>query len=164
MDLTSLTSLSLHAQQAALAMSEEEAMAGALAGVLVIGIVVGLAVWLIPTIFYCLSMSKCLRSVPEGQRKLSPGLVWLLLIPLFNLVWNFFVVARVSGSLEAGAKSAGKAIDGNGWGVGLTFCILSACSILPIPLINFLVAVGALVCWIIWWIKAVGLRKHIYGA
>ena len=51
---------------------------------------------LIPKIFYCLTLQKCLTRCSPQCRTLVPGQVWLLLIPLFDLVWHFIVVTRVS--------------------------------------------------------------------
>ncbi len=43
-----------------------------------------MGVFLIPWIFYLLTLSKALNRCSPANRSMSPGQVWLLLIPLFN--------------------------------------------------------------------------------
>lgn len=69
-------------------------------GMLCLTIGVGLAVGLIVAILYLLTLQKALSRVPLRNRLMEPGLVWLLLIPCFNIIWQFFIAVRVPGSLQ----------------------------------------------------------------
>jgi hypothetical protein len=51
-------------------------------------------------IVVCYLLYTALLALPQQHRRMDPGLVWLLLIPLFNLVWNFFVFLRVPESYQ----------------------------------------------------------------
>ena len=42
-------------------------------------------------VLICFLLHKCYQRIPQPFRKMEAGLVWLLLIPCFNLIWNFFV-------------------------------------------------------------------------
>lgn len=92
---------------------------------------------------------------PEN-RLLAPGLVWLQLIPIFNYVWIFIVVRRISDSLakeyagwesdsifgiadEEALKNLGKRPT---YGIGLTYCILCACLPVSVILFNLFGSVG----------------------
>ena len=46
-------------------------------------------------------MQRALEHLPVEYQRQSPKLVWLLLIPGFNLVWNFFVFPKVAASYLA---------------------------------------------------------------
>jgi hypothetical protein len=46
-------------------------------------------IWLIPTIFYLKTLQDTLKEISVENRRMPPPNVWLLLIPLFNLVWAF---------------------------------------------------------------------------
>lgn len=112
----------------------------------------GFVIALLPTIFYLLTLQKALNRCAVQNRTISPGQVWLLLIPLFNFIWNFIVVSRVSSSLANEFRMRKLTVEQDpGKTLGLAYSILLLCSI--IPLLGFLSALGALVCWIIYWIK-----------
>lgn len=52
-------------------------------------------------IFYVLTLYRALAKCSPASRTMLPEMVWLLLIPLLNLVWNFFVVSALAKSLNA---------------------------------------------------------------
>ena len=54
----------------------------------------------VPGIFYLLTLQKTLRIISPLSRMMSPPQVWLLLIPLFNIIWHFVVVSRLSDSIK----------------------------------------------------------------
>jgi hypothetical protein len=110
--------------------------------------------------FFCLLLYKCFQRIPKEFRKQEPGLVWLLFIPLFSLVWTFFVYPKLSDSYRAYFASVGRKDLGDcGKGVGLAYCIFGACCI--IPGVGWLVCLAAVVLQIIFVIKAWGLRGQI---
>jgi hypothetical protein len=109
----------------------------------------------------CYLISDALASVPiEHRRGMSPGLVWLLLIPLFNLVWNFFVFPRVSDSFRSYFDSTGRPIPGDyGRQLGIAFAILNACMF--IPCLNCLAFIPCLVLLIILLVKFTSYKNAI---
>ena len=133
--------------------------AGHALGVLV-GFVIGFAIILVPAIFYLLTLQKALKRCSPEVRAMQPGMVWLMFIPLFNLVWQFFVVINIAKSLEAEFSKRGQSIDPDpGKTLGLVMCILVCCGI--IPLLGILCSLGAFVCWIIYWVKIAGYSAQI---
>jgi hypothetical protein len=99
-------------------------LAGQLVGQIIQGIIgLGMLVFLV---FYLLAMQNALNQVSPRNRDMEPGMVFLGLIPCFNLVWLFFIVSRVASSLEKEYDSRGLSGDGDfGKGVGITGCILN---------------------------------------
>lgn len=127
---------------------------------MLIGFLVGLAIIIIPAIFYLLTLQKALNRCSPESRAMQPGMVWLMLIPLFNLVWQFFIVLNMAKSLEAEFRKRGLAIEPDpGKTLGLVMCILVCCGI--IPFLGILCSLGAFVCWIIYWIKIAGYSSQI---
>lgn len=117
---------------------------------------------LVILILYMITLFNVLNAVAPANRKLEPGLVFLLLIPLFNLVWNFIVVGKLRDSLQAEYAERELQGDGFAYGVGLAMSILFACGIIPI--VNLLVGIPALICWIIFWVKMAGYRKTLMAS
>ena len=130
-----------------------------IAGIVMVFLIV-FAIFLIPYIFYLLTLQKAFNRCAPENRALAPGLVWLLLIPLFNLVWHFLVVINLAKSLEAEFQKRGIAEEPKpGQTIGMVMCILNACSI--IPFLGILCSLVALVCWIIYWVKIAGFSGKI---
>ena len=91
---------------------------------------------------------------------LTLGMVWLLVIPLFNIVWNFFVYRAISESYESYFASQGRSEFGDcGKTIGLVYSI--CCCLCIIPFLNLLAGPAALILWIIYVIKLIGLKNQI---
>ncbi|WP_243303003.1 hypothetical protein [Geothrix oryzisoli] len=137
--------------------SDSNALAAMLGGGCLIFVLLGAAIALAIAIFYILTMQKALDLAGERHQKMKPGMVWLMLIPLFNLVWHFFVVKNVSDSIKSWAAENGKNVEDAGYTIGLIACIAQCCGL--VPLVNMLAGPVALVCFIIWWVKVAGFNK-----
>ena len=120
---------------------------------IIISMVLLIPLSLIPLIFYLLTIQNTLYAISSENRKMQPGQVWLSLIPLFGLVWQFIIVNRLADSLKDEFVSKNIKIDEErpGIGIGLAYCILFACSV--IPFVGFVTVIGGLICWIIYWSK-----------
>ena len=80
-------------------------------------------------------------------------MVWLLLIPFFGLIWNFFIVLALANSLgrELPARGVTQLDPEPGKSIGIAMCICMACGI--IPLLGVIASLIALVLWVVYWIK-----------
>lgn len=111
-------------------------------------------------VFVCWLLYSCFKRIPKEFRLREPGMVWLLLIPFFNLVWIFFIYPTLATSYKKYFDSIGRADVGDcGYGVGLAYCICACCSI--IPYLGILPGLAALVLMIIFLVKAWDLRSKI---
>lgn len=113
---------------------------------------------IIPLIFYLLTLQNTFNEISNENRKMSAGQVWLTLIPLFGLVWQFIIVNRMADSLKAEFVKRNIKVeeDRPGIGIGLAYCILYCCSI--IPFLGILSGIAGLICWIIYWTKINGYK------
>ena len=132
------------------------ALAGAMLLIAVCVGLIGLAIMAL----ICWNLMGCLKSIPAPYRKMDPPLVWLLMIPCFHLVWNFFVYLRLPASYQAYFAATGKG-DGSDCGrsIGLAYAICSACCV--IPFLNYLAGPAAFVLLIVFLVKANGYKKLI---
>jgi len=132
----------------------------ALAGAMLLIVVAFCLIGLVIMVFICWNLMECLKRVPVQYRKMDPGLVWLLLIPCFHLIWNFFVYLRLPASYQAYFAATGKG-DGSDCGrsIGLAYAICSAFCI--IPFINYVAGPAALILLIIFLVKVNGYKKLI---
>lgn len=137
-------------------------------GLIVVFLVLG---WLVAMIFFLIAQQNTLKAIKPQNRRMQPGEVWLQLIPLFNLVWQFIVVARVSDSIRneindrtvnsflgiADPVFANDLTRRPTYDMGLTFCILSLCGC--IPLLGGIASMAGIVCWIIYWTQVVAYKN-----
>jgi len=118
---------------------------------------------LILGILYLLALQNTLKAVSPQNRTMRPGQVWLLLIPLFGIVWMFFVVKAMSTSLEAEYRMRGMQTEPQPtYNLGLALAILSVCGIIPV--IGSFVSIATIICWIIYWTKINGHKKRLEQA
>jgi hypothetical protein len=124
------------------------------AGLMAIGV-------LVLYIFYIVSLSRALSKCSITSRTMQPGMVWLLLIPLFNLVWQFIVVIGLADSLgkEFRARGILNAEPEPGKTIGIAMCVCAVCGI--IPFVNFLALPAQLVLWIIYWVKITDFSRRL---
>jgi uncharacterized membrane protein len=113
-------------------------------------------VFLIPGVFYLRTLQKALARCSEQARTTSPESVWLMLIPLFNLAYQFILVINVAKSLgnEFARRGIASADREPGKSLGIAMCVLNVCSL--VPLLGIPVGYAALFCWILYWVKVSG--------
>jgi hypothetical protein len=123
-----------------------------LAGLGIVSLVlIILAILIVPTIFYLITLQKALGRCSPASRAMNPAMVWLLLIPLFNLVWQFFVVLNVAKSLGAEFQRRGIPEEPEpGQTMGLIMCVS-----------KLLCGPVWLVFWIIYWVKVAGFSSKL---
>ncbi len=114
------------------------------------------------TILYLLY--KDLEAVPAEFRRLEPSLVWLLLIPCFSLVWNFFVYTRVARSYQDCFNERNRWDVGDcgaGLGIAYSICVI----LVSIPCLNYVTVwfcgPALIVLIIIYLVKLHGLKQEI---
>jgi hypothetical protein len=119
------------------------------------------ALVLSPVFFYLLTMQRTLLEVQPSNRKMEPGLVWLLLIPIFGFIWYFFVVAKMADSLAAeyASRNLTPAEDRPGYGLGMCMCLTMIGSF--IPFIGLISAIASFIMWIIYWVRISSYKKQL---
>ena len=108
-----------------------------------------IALALIPVIFFLLTLQRTLDAISIENRKMPPLNVWLMLIPLFNIVWQFIVVMKIADSIADECIRLNIPVKETRptYNTGLTWNICSVCSFIPlVPLVS-------LIFWIMYWVK-----------
>jgi hypothetical protein len=128
---------------------------------MLIVITVGMAIGIGITAIFCYFVSDALAKVPpQYHQNITPGQVWLLLIPLFNLFWNFIVYQRVPATFAAYFEATGRPQPGDyGKQMGLIYAILACCTI--IPCMGSLCGLAGLVLLILLVVKFSGYKSLI---
>ena len=127
----------------------------------VAGIVLG--AFIIPAVLYLISLQRALDRCAPESRTVSPGKVWLLLIPGFNLIWQFLLVDHLARSLhnEFVKRSLAVSDPAPGKTLGTTVAILSVLSLIPFAYIGYVTGAVGFVCWILYWIKIAGYSRTL---
>ena len=124
-------------------------------------IIIASAIFLTPVILYLLTLQNTLKKVKKKNRTIEPGQVWLNLIPLFNIVWQFIMINRIADSLKAEFSERNISIkeDRPGAQIGVAYCILNLCGF--IPMLGGLASIAGLVCWIVYWVKISNYKNQL---
>lgn len=101
---------------------------------------------------FLFTLSKTLALCSPRNRTMEPGSVWLNLIPLFNLVWMFITIIKLSESLQNEYESRGLRSDDPDFGkmTGILYMVF-----------NFICGLVALVFFILYWVKIAGYKKTL---
>jgi hypothetical protein len=100
---------------------------------------------------YITLLQGTLKQVSKENLDTEPGFAWLLLIPLFSIIWTFIFYPRIASSLKKEFEARGENPNGDcGKGLGIALAITGVLSL--IPYIGIVFAIGNLVIWIIYWV------------
>ncbi len=109
------------------------------------------------TAFYLLTLQTALSQCSSEVRTMDPGKVWLCFVPLFNWYWQFVVVENLTKSLAGEFDKRGIVVEKNpGRAIGLAMCVLTI-----FTLMIHLLAIPAMICWIIYWFKIAGFSARL---
>jgi hypothetical protein len=148
------------------------------AGLLAFGALVALvffAVWIVIEVLFLLNLQRLLEAVQPQNREMSAGLVWLNLIPVFNLGWMIYTVIKIKDSVgRENANLRGLINEGNTHTVGLVYSILTAASFVfsfagrysarGVSGFAGLISIAVLVTWIMYWVKTNRLKNELQQA
>jgi len=155
--------------------------AGDVVGGVFVCLFVFLALLLILSILFLITLYQTQKQVKEPNRELSPGLVWLTLIPIFGSIWAAIMVPKLANSIRREFEDRGWGTDVEGFGYiagmiwawgGIANLVLSILqnvlqfadlgpiafllSLLGLPL-----GLAVLVCWIIYWVQMYQYGKRL---
>lgn len=127
-------------------------------------VLIALSILIIPKIFYLVTLQSTFNSISVENRKMPAGNVWLLLIPVFSIIWHFIVVGNLADSIKAEALSKKLFLNEArpAYSVGLAMCILDCFAIIPV--LNIITVLISLICWIIYWVKINGYKNMLFSA
>lgn len=130
-------------------------------------------VLLVTYIFFLLNLHRSLSEVDERDREVSPGSIWLAMIPVVGVVWLALAVGRISDSFRNAFLARGWSVEGEGFArltgrmlaissIAFLFLhgirvaarcagdrlIATLLSVVGLPLMLFI-----LVCFIVYWVQ-----------
>jgi hypothetical protein len=127
--------------------------------------------FLVVSILFLWSQHKTLALIrPEYRRRMPPGQVWLQLIPLFGLGWQFYVISKISDSIRDDLNApSGDSLFGDDplptgkrptYATGISYAVLFCLTLLPLGLLKSLLALAGLIVWVIYWIELSGYTRR----
>jgi hypothetical protein len=121
-------------------------------------IIVFFVIAIIPVVFFLLTLQNTLKAISGENRRMPPANVWLLFIPIFNIVWQFIVVDKIAQSIGAECARLNIPVSQSKptYGIGLAWNICNCVSIIPI-----IGGLAALVTFIIYWVKVAEYKRLI---
>lgn len=119
-----------------------------------------LLLFVIPFIFYLVTLQNTLAAMAIESRTMSPGQVWLLFVPLFNIVWQFILISRMADSIKNECLRLNIPVgeERPAFSLGLTMTLLYLGSLVlnqgsMFPLLGSVTSLAAIICWVVYWVK-----------
>ncbi len=145
-----------------------------------------LLAFVIPAILFFIAQQRVLQVISPENREMSPGSVWLQLIPVFGMIWQFIVVIRIAHSISMEmASKIGKSIlddsqvqikdtdESPTYTIGIAYCILTTLGVIMnystmhsssyLALLGSFFVLAGMVCWIIYWVRLVKAKNILVG-
>lgn len=112
-------------------------------------------------ILYLLNQSRLLELCHPYTRKMTPGEVWMVLIPAFGIVWHFIMIGRIADSLAIEFRNRNIPIeeDRPGYSSGITAQILMLCGI--VPFLGIIAVLVGCVLLVVYWNKMRDYKKRL---
>lgn len=130
-----------------------------LLAVVIIALVIGLGL----AIMYYLNLQNMLKEIHPSNRTIEPTNVWLMFIPLFNIVYGFIMYSKITESIKNEYEARGYNDGGNYLkGLGMAIPILAIVGI--IPTFGSVASLAGLVVWIIYWVKSAEIKKRLMSS
>src|SRR6056297_120920 len=101
---------------------------------------------------------RAAAALPENQRLVSPGMAFLLMIPLFNLIWVFIYTSNLSKSYQNVFSQQMDGTDDCGEKLGMWWGICGLLSF--VPCVNFFSGIAGLIVMIMYLIKVSECRSR----
>lgn len=110
-------------------------------------------------ILYLLTLYRTMQEVSLKNQQVPASNVWLLLIPVFNLIYPFILFPKISDSIME--EFADRKMDTSGdfsRNLGVAMSILKLASVLlrylgPLAVLGGLATLALLIIWIVYWVK-----------
>jgi hypothetical protein len=136
--------------------------------VVIIAMVIGfiaIALILLVYILFLVNLKKMLDQVNPDNRMVPPANVFLMLIPIFSLVYGFILFPKISASLKNEYDLRGMILPGDGLkGLGNALAGLSLLGAIlnyvRTP-VNGIVSLAVLVIFIIYWVKSAQIKNQL---
>lgn len=112
------------------------------------------------SVFYLLNLQNLLKQITPANRQVEPSNVWLMFIPLFNIIYPFILYPKITDSVKLEMESRGMAEQGDyGRGIGIALPVLGLCGIIPV--LGVLASIANLVLFIVFWVKMAGYKTKL---
>jgi hypothetical protein len=120
---------------------------------------------------YTLTLYNTLDVIAPINRAIRPGMVWLMMIPFFNLVWHFVIVHKIADSIAGEFRQrVGQSDFRPGYGTGMIASTAFFISVLisiaapkntPTDMIGGIFSIIGIICGITYWIQIHKYKRKI---
>jgi hypothetical protein len=117
---------------------------------------------IVVAVFFFKNLQDLLKECDPANQQLPPANVWLMFIPLFNIVYRFIMYPKVSETLRLEFESRGAPQQGDYLkGLGLALSIANAVNIILPQNIRGLIGLGCIAVMIVYWTKAAEMKNKL---
>ncbi|WP_343604693.1 hypothetical protein [Fluviicola sp.] len=137
-------------------------MFGAALAMFMIILLVALAIGIVIAVFYLKNLQDLLNECDPVNQQMPPVNVWLMFIPLFNIVYAFIMYPKISETLRREFEYRNAPQEGDYLkNLGMAMAILGVVGLVPVQAIKGVVGLGSLVIFIIYWVKSAEMKNKL---
>src|SRR5690606_23282764 len=105
-------------------------MEKAVMGAMLFMILFSLGIVILIAVFYFSNLQKTVKAAAPENRKLPPGNVWIMMIPVIGTIYSFIAIPKIADTIAAEYKSKGQPLATNRptYGVGMAMTVCRAIS------------------------------------
>lgn len=118
-------------------------------------------------IFYLKNLQDLLKECSPKNLQMPPANVWLMFVPIFNVVYPFIMYPKISESIKREFEDRNSPQDGDYLKtIGMSMAIITLCSSLfnfisKESVIESLMSLASLILVIIYWTKAAAFKEKL---
>ena len=113
-------------------------------------------------ILYLLNIQNALKEVSDTNRQVPFINTWLLLIPLFNIVYAFIFYPKMAESFRREYEEREIPQDGDfGKTIGLIMATLGVARLIPIDILQSTLSLAGLILLIVLWVKVAKYKQTL---
>lgn len=113
-------------------------------------------------ILYLLNIQNALKEVSDTNRQVPFINTWLLLIPLFNIVYAFIFYPKMAESFRREYEERELPQDGDfGKSIGLIMATLGVARLIPIDILQSTLSLVGLILLIVLWVKVAKYKQTL---
>lgn len=117
---------------------------------------------LVAQVVFLLNLQQILSEIRKENRTVKPGNVWLLFIPLFNLIYPFILYPAISNAIKK--EFASRKFDNTGsFGLelGIILASIAILAIIPFDMSRIAFGISYFAVWIAYWSKMHGYKVDL---
>lgn len=115
---------------------------------------------IIIAVFYLKNLQDLLNECSARNQQVPPSNVWLMFIPIFNIIYPFILYPKITESIKREFEDRKSPQQGDYLkGIGIAMPVLNVCGFIPV--IGGIAGLANIILFIIYWIRSSEFKNQL---